>query len=473
MAPSPHRSAATVAQRNAVVGLALAIVVVAGASAPYAAQALPVVAPFLPIFVATVTLTEALTAYLLMVQFVAVRRLYLVPLAGAYAYVALLAPIQLMVFPGMFAPAGLLGGNAQSPVWLWVFWHGGFPVFIGASLLLRQSRVHGVLSQRVSLAQGWLLFALAPLLAAAMAWLALQDDALPALIDGNNFKSLSTGLAGWAVWGLNLGVVLLVLLLPKKRQELVGLFLFVAMLASLADVSLILLASTRYSLGWYVSRLLSVVSSVSLLAGLVYQITQLYQELATTHASLLRSSSRDNLTGVYNRNSFDIAAQTEWQRAQRSRQPLSLVLVDIDHFKRYNDYFGHVQGDVCLHAVAQALARSVHRPTDMVARFGGEEFVILLPGTRTEDALRIADNARRAVAALRIPAHAPGLNVSFSAGCATWDANAGLPDLEALLVAADRALYKAKAQGRNQVWAQEDLVLRPASVYEEPQAVYS
>lgn len=473
MAPSPHRSAATAAQRNAVVGLALAIVVVTGATVPYAATALPVVAPFMPIFVAVVTLTEALTAYLLMVQFVAVRRLYLVPLAGAYAYVALLAPLQLMVFPGAFAPHGLLGGSSQSAVWMWVFWHGGFPLFIGASLLLRQSRVHGELSQRVSLVQGWLLFGLAPLLALAMAWLALREEVLPALIVGNSFKMLSNSLAGWTVWGLNLVVLLLVVLLPKKRQELVGLFLFTAMLASLADVTLALLASTRYSLGWYVSRLLSVVSSVSLLAGLVYQITQLYQELATTHASLLRSSSRDNLTGVYNRNSFDIAAQTEWQRAQRSGQPLSLVLVDIDHFKRYNDYFGHVQGDVCLHAVAQALARSVRRPTDMVARYGGEEFVIMLPGTRSEDALRIADHARRAVAALRIPAHAPGLNVSFSAGCATWDTSAGLPDLEALLVAADRALYKAKAQGRNQVWAQEDLVLRPASVYEEPLAAYS
>ena len=470
MAPTPHRSAATAAQRNGAVVLALCIVAVTAATVPNVAMPLPVVAPFMPIFVATVTLTEALTAYLLMVQFVAVRRLYLVPLAGAYACVAVLAPVQLVAFPGVFAPNGLLGGNAQSSVWLWVFWHGGFAFFIGVSLLLRQSRVHGVLSRYVSAAQGWLLFGLAPLLAAALAWLALYGQNLPVLIDGIDFKNLSTSLVGWTVWGLNLAVVAMVLVLPRKRLELAGLFLFVAMLASLADVSLALLSSARFSLGWYVSRLLSLVSSVSLLAALVYQITQLYQELATTHTSLLRSSARDNLTGVYNRNSFDIAAQTEWQRAQRSVQPLSLVLVDVDHFKRYNDYFGHVQGDVCLHAVAQALARSVRRPTDMVARYGGEEFVILLPGTRTEDAVRIADLARRAVADLRLPAHAPGLTVSFSAGCATWEASAGLPDLEALLVAADQALYQAKAQGRNQVWAQESRVLRPASVYGEPQA---
>lgn len=451
--------------------MALLIVLVAVVVVPYAAMALPVVPPFLPIFATTVTFTEGLTAYLLMVQFVAVRRFYLVPLAGAYAYVATLAPIQLLAFPGVFAPTGLLGGTTQSAVWMWVFWHGGFPFFIGLSLLLRQSRVHAALCQRVSVGQAGLLFLLAPALACALAGLALHADALPVLINGNSFKTLSDSAAGWTVWGLNLAAVALVVLLPKKRWELVSLFLFVAVLASLADVSLTLLASARYSLGWYVSRLLSLVSSVSLLVALIYQITQLYRELATTHASLLRSSARDKLTGVYNRNSFDNAAQAEWLRAQRSGEPLSLVLVDIDNFKRYNDHFGHVQGDTCLHSVAQALAHSVHRPTDMVARYGGEEFVILLPGTRTEHALRIAEEARRAVADLRLPAHAPGLHVSFSAGCASWDANAGFLGFEEMLVAADQALYKAKAQGRNQVWAQQDKVLRPASAYLVPRDI--
>lgn len=471
MPQASHRSSATPTQRKWAIVLALLIVLVAISTVPFAAMVLPVVAPFLPIFAATITLTEGLTAYLLMVQFVAVRRFYLVPLAGAYAYVAMLAPIQLLVFPGVFAPTGLLGGNSQSAVWLWVFWHGGFPFFIGLSLLLRQSRVHSVLSQRVSARQAGLLFLLAPLLACALAWLALCGDTLPAIINGNSFKKLSDSVPGWTVWGLNLAVVVLVMLQSKKRWGLVNLFLFVAVLATWADVSLTLLSSARYSLGWYVSRLLSVVSSVSLLAALIYQITQLYRELATTHASLLRSSARDKLTGVYNRNSFDNAAQAEWQRAQRSGEPLSLVLVDIDNFKRYNDHFGHVQGDACLRSVAQTLAHSVNRPTDMVARYGGEEFVMLLPGTRTEQALRIAELARHAVADLRIPAHAPGLMVSFSAGCTSWDASAGFPDFEDLLVAADQALYKAKAQGRNQVWAQEGQVFRPASAYLEPREI--
>lgn len=461
MPHTPHRFAATPLQRHTVVALALLIVLVALAAVPYATEVLPVVPPFLPIFAATVTLTEALTAYLLLVQFGAARRLYLLPLAGAYAFVALLAPVQLVVFPGVFAPTGLLGGNGQAAVWLWVFWHGGFPFFIGLSLLLRQSRLHGRLSQQVSVRQGVLLFLLAPLLAAALAWLAIGTQALPPLINGNNFKTLSTSLAGWTVWALNLAVLLLVVLLPRKRWELAGLFLFVAVLASLADVSLTLLSSARYSLGWYVSRLLSIVSSISLLTALVYQITQLYQALAASHSALLHSSARDHLTGVFNRSSLDAAAQAEWQRAQRSGEPLSVVLVDIDHFKRYNDHFGHVQGDACLQAVAQALANSVHRPGDMVARYGGEEFAILLPGTPVVQALRIAEQARRAVLALGLPSHLPGQPVAFSAGCACLDATAQYAHFKNLLVAADQALYQAKAQGRNRVCGVPEPVAAP------------
>jgi len=233
----------------------------------------------------------------------------------------------------------------------------------------------------------------------------------------------------------------------------------VAVLASLADVSLTLLSSARYSTGWYVSRMLSIVSSMSLLAALIFQLTRLYQELSVSHASLLRTSARDGLTGVFNRRSFDTSAQAEWLRAQRNGEVLSLVLLDVDHFKRYNDHFGHVQGDACLRAVAQALAQTVKRPADMVARYGGEEFAMLLPGTAGDSALRLAEKARLAVVALQIPASTAGQHVSLSGGCATWHEASAYQSLEELLTAADQALYQAKAQGRNQVCAvQEPLV---------------
>ena len=445
-------------QRRLATLLVMLIVLVAVATIPHAEAPLPVVAPFLPIFAAVVSLTEGLTAYLLMVQYLTTRRLYLVPMACAYMYVALMVSIQLLVFPGVFGPAGLLGGNNQSAVWLWVLWHGGYPLLICVSVLLRDWGRLRELERRVSTRQGLLLFLGAPLLAWLAAYLALRVD-LPQLINGNNFKTLSASAEGWTVWCLNLLAVALVLRPRKKSLDIVSLFLFVAVLASLADVSLTLLSSARYSTGWYVSRMLSIVSSMSLLAALIFQLTRLYQELSVSHASLLRTSARDGLTGVFNRRSFDTSAQAEWLRAQRNGEVLSLVLLDVDHFKRYNDHFGHVQGDACLRAVAQALAQTVKRPADMVARYGGEEFAMLLPGTAGDSALRLAEKARLAVVALQIPASTAGQHVSLSGGCATWHDASAYQSLGELLTAADQALYQAKAQGRNQVCAvQEPLV---------------
>jgi diguanylate cyclase (GGDEF)-like protein len=451
-----HQSLATPLLRRFATLVVMLIVLVTVATMPYAETPLPVVAPFQPIFAAVVSLTEGLTAYLLMVQYLTTRRLYLVPLAGAYIYVALMVSIQLLVFPGVFAPNGLLGGNNQSAVWMWVLWHGGYPLLICVSILLRDGVHLADKVRRVSARQGLLLFLCAPVLALMAAYLAIRVDGLPPLIHGNSFKTLSTSIPGWTVWCLNLLAVVLVLRPQKKSLEIVSLFLFVAVLASLADVSLTLLSSARYSAGWYVSRLLSIASSMSLLTALIFQLTRLYQELSQSHASLLLTSARDGLTGVFNRRSFDSTAQAEWLRAQRNRQVLSLVLLDVDHFKRYNDHFGHVQGDACLRAVAQALAQTVKRPADMVARYGGEEFVMLLPDTPGDSALRMAEKARLAVAALQLPAHVGGQHVSLSGGCATWHEGSAYQSLEELLNAADQALYQAKAQGRNQVCALQE-----------------
>ncbi|MDR7377171.1 diguanylate cyclase (GGDEF)-like protein [Rhodoferax ferrireducens] len=447
-----HNTLATGPQKSLAALLALIVVLATLLAVPYAGLPLPVVQPFLPIFAATVTLTESLTAYLLLVQFMVTRQFFLVPLAGGYAYVALMASIQLLVFPGVFAPTGLLGANTQSAVWLWVFWHGGFAVLLGLAILAKNASWHAELSRRITAWQGLLVFLLVPLVALALAFLAIRLEVLPVLISGKSFSSLSHSAVGWVVWGLNAAAVLLILL-TRSRREVTSLFLFIALLAALANVSLTLLSSARYSLGWYAARLLSIVSSTSLLTALILQITRLYQELAVSHESLLITSARDKLTGLHNRGSFDEAAKKEWPRAHRSAEPLSVVLVDIDHFKLYNDHFGHLQGDTCLRSVAQALAGSVKRPADMVARYGGEEFVLLLPNTPQEQALRVAEKARLAVAALYIPTKFADKNVSISAGCATWHAQANYQNFQELLHDADRALYKAKENGRNQVRA--------------------
>ena len=171
-------------------------------------------------------------------------------------------------------------------------------------------------------------------------------------------------------------------------------------------------------------------------------------------ADLLASLAMiDGLTHLPNRRRFDEQLELEWKRCQRDAAPLSLLLMDIDDFKGFNDHFGHGEGDTCLQRVADALAQATLRPTDLLARYGGEEFVALLPDTDTLGAWQVGERLRAAVETLGIP-HAPreaGRVVTLSVGYATRDPDNPSATPEALLKAADEQLYAAKRDGRNRV----------------------
>ena len=174
---------------------------------------------------------------------------------------------------------------------------------------------------------------------------------------------------------------------------------------------------------------------------------------------LEKLSMQDGLTDIANRRYFDQRAELEWKRALRAELPLSLVPMDIDHFKQYNDHYGHGAGDECLRQVAQALVHCVERPLDLVARYGGEEFIALLPETEIQGALYLAEQMRAAVEALAIPhAHSSTASVvTLSLGVATHAPDQIKTDLHHLQKCADQALYRAKHQGRNQVQAERTL----------------
>lgn len=159
----------------------------------------------------------------------------------------------------------------------------------------------------------------------------------------------------------------------------------------------------------------------------------------------------DALTGLANRRRFDQYLGTEWRRSMRDRQPLSLLMMDVDKFKTYNDTYGHQRGDSCLKQIAEACMDVVSRPGDLVARFGGEEFVVVLPNTESEGAVHIAEEICEALRGRRLPhsGNLPGI-ITISVGCATLIPKFGkhAPDLIEL---ADKALYQAKAEGRNRV----------------------
>ncbi len=177
----------------------------------------------------------------------------------------------------------------------------------------------------------------------------------------------------------------------------------------------------------------------------------LTRQLDAANQELVRVSASDGLTGIPNRRYFDETLNREWRRCRRNGSELALIMCDVDHFKRFNDLYGHQTGDECLRRVARVLTQASDRAGDTPARYGGEEFAIILPDTSAEGAGIVAEKAREAVIALDIP-HAQSSygQVTISLGVASQ-----IPDEtatpEKLIQAADQALYHAKHEGRNRL----------------------
>ena len=174
------------------------------------------------------------------------------------------------------------------------------------------------------------------------------------------------------------------------------------------------------------------------------------QELMETNLELQRLTNVDGLTGLSNRRYFDQYLDTEWRQAMRAREPISLLIIDVDHFKQYNDTYGHLAGDEVLKTVATAVRSAFQRPKDLAVRMGGEEFAVVLPQTPAGDLAFLAKKVVQAIEALGLPHAASPIadKVTISVGGATHiPAGDDLP--ERLIEAADKAMYDAKRSGRN------------------------
>ncbi len=195
---------------------------------------------------------------------------------------------------------------------------------------------------------------------------------------------------------------------------------------------------------------LSLMEQLAAQLAIAIQQAGLYEQLQQVNQELERLAAVDDLTQVANRRRFDELLNREWQRLARSKAPLSLILGDVDYFKRYNDTYGHRAGDMCLAQVAQALSGAARRATDLVARYGGEEFVMVLPNTDRAGAVRVAINLQAAIEALQIPHKASDVGdfVTMSLGIATTIPRTDRVPAE-LVEVADRALYQSKLRGRN------------------------
>jgi len=177
------------------------------------------------------------------------------------------------------------------------------------------------------------------------------------------------------------------------------------------------------------------------------------RRLDSAYETMRQQSIMDALTGIPNRRYFTERIFQELQRSRRDQIPLSLVICDVDHFKFFNDNYGHHTGDVCLKKIAQTIEESLKRPSDLCARYGGEEFVIVLPNTPIEGALFVAEKIRSNIENLKIEHKASPVHtyVTLSLGAATY--YSGDISYKALIEDTDEALYRAKANGRNRVEA--------------------
>lgn len=195
--------------------------------------------------------------------------------------------------------------------------------------------------------------------------------------------------------------------------------------------------------------------SVDSLVGFMFDISErkrTEEQLAALRRELEELSFKDGLTGVANRRRFDVVMENEWASACRNKQPLSLLMLDIDCFKQYNDHYGHLEGDQCLKRIARLITLAAERPRDFVARFGGEEFVVVLPDTNETEAYKIASRCRELITGEHIPHNGSDVSkyVTASIGLGTMTPECG-DEAKLFMELTDRRMYQAKQRGRNTI----------------------
>lgn len=426
--------------------------------------------PFIsPCFSSIITAVLLFGQYRILHQFNVLRSRAVLVLACAYLFTACLAVIHALTFPGLFSATGLLGAGPQTTAWLYMFWHGGFPLLVIGYVAIRDN---SYTPPRLGNGQSHLAIPVSIIcvLAAACGFAVLATaghDALPGIMEGNHYTSAMIAVVSTVCC---LSLLALIMVWRCWPLTVLDLWLVVVMCAWSLDIGLsTVLNAGRFDLGFYAGRIYGLLATSFVLVVLLCESNALYALLIEAQksdrekaAELRRLSTLDALTAICNRRGFDEALDKEWRRSLRRHTPLCLLMIDVDCFKRFNDTYGHVAGDQCLRAIAQVLASNARRAGEVAARYGGEEFALLLPQSEVHEAHRLAQRICQDVRDLRIP-HAQstaadcvtismGLASSLafvSSGVASRAGMQGENSLRSTLLVeqADAALYVAKTSG--------------------------
>ena len=447
--------------RFALAAIAISVLVFLTA-APFAKTHLLQVPAFIPVYVSSLVICDLITAALLFGQFSVLRSVGLLVLAGGYLFSASITFAYALFFPGLFALPGLPMPGPQTSSAMYMFWHSGFPLAIMAYAWLKPAGVAGSQAgvrllgniRRIVLCVVAGVFALVVGFTLFATW---GHGNIPTFIEGNRTSDMGH-LALTGIWLLSLAA--LWMLWRKRPHTVLDLWLLVVMCVWLFDIALAALLNTgRYDLGWYIGRIYGLLAASFLLMVLLVEngrqyarLVHMSMALGVANKALAQLSRHDGLTELANRRFFDEYLSEQMALSTRHKRALALVLCDVDHFKSYNDHYGHQAGDECLKQVAKALRSCSNRPTDMAARYGGEEFALILPDTDLAGAMQVAEAARAALADMKL-VHAYSMSnphVSISAGVAVLLFNTDMTARQ-LVAAADQCLYQAKGAGRNQV----------------------
>ncbi len=446
---SPGRRTYRMARAVALLSLLVFISVV-----PFAKVQLAKLPSFVPTYESALILNDLITAALLFGQFAITRSRAMLALASGYLFTAATATGHLLSFPGLFAAGGLLGAGPQSTAWIYMFWHAGFPLFVTTYAVLKrwEERVPDRFAS-YPLTRRTTLFVIAAVLGAAGACVALSTAGgnwLPAIMAANRYTSIMWMVAG-ATWCFC--VAALAVLWRSKPHLTIDIWLMVVLCVWICDVALsAVFNGGRYDLGFYAGRIFGLLGASFILLLLLVENSVLHSRLTAAHTELKRLAATDPLTGIGNRRAFESGLSETWRHAAHAGSPLSLLMIDVDCFQDFNDRYGQPQGDQCLIAVAQCLATHVQRDGDLVTRYGGETFAVLLPDAEMASAAKLGQRLCDAVAALGIPHAGSGVvgHVTASVGVASgWGREGGVP--QGLTKAAGGAVDTAKKGGGNRV----------------------